>query len=227
MTTITLRRRAATALAAALFVLASCAPSGRPVPAKAVDTATTSAERYSVYDLDARWRDQQGATRQLSSLRGRPRVVAMIYTHGSTTGPFTVAEMKRIEREAPGDAGFVLVSLDPKRDDPARLAAFAAERGLDASRWTLLDGSEDSVRELAAVLGVRYRRLSPEELAHSNALTVLDRDGVVVYQHAGLDAADDVMKALASLPDELHGMQAGGDELLLLATITPRPGGAH
>jgi quercetin dioxygenase-like cupin family protein len=29
------------------------------------------------------------------------------------------------------------------------------------------------------------------------------------------------------LPDELHGMRAGDEELLLLATITPRPGGAH
>jgi quercetin dioxygenase-like cupin family protein len=28
-------------------------------------------------------------------------------------------------------------------------------------------------------------------------------------------------------PNELHGMRAGGDELMLLATITPRPGGAH
>lgn len=199
MTTITRRSRAAASLAAALLLIAGCAPSGRPVPAKVADAAATSAERYSIYDLDARWRDQQGEARQLSSLRGRPRVIAMIYTHCSTTCPFTVAEMKRIERESPSDAGFVLVSLDPKRDDPARLAMFAAERGLDASRWTLLDGSDASVRELAAVLGVRYRRISPEELAHSNALTVLDRDGVVAYQHAGLDAADEVMKALASL----------------------------
>ena len=198
MTTIFSRARASAAIGAALLVVAGCAPSGRPVPAKAIDTAATTAERVSIYDLDARWRDQDGRERELSSLRGRPQVVAMIYTHCSTTCPFTVAEMKRIERESPGDAGFVLVSLDPRRDDPARLAAFAAERGLDASRWTLLDGSDESVRELAAVLGVRYRRLSPGELAHSNALTVLDRDGVVAFQHAGLDAADDVIKTLAS-----------------------------
>ncbi|HWE43705.1 MAG TPA: hypothetical protein VG432_14460 [Gemmatimonadaceae bacterium] len=29
------------------------------------------------------------------------------------------------------------------------------------------------------------------------------------------------------LPDERHGMRAAGEELLLLATITPRPRGAH
>jgi protein SCO1/2 len=183
---------------AALLALPACAPSGTPAPRAAAQVSAAS-ERYSVYDLDARWRDQRGNPRQLSSLRGRPQVVAMIYTHCSTTCPFTVAEMKRIERESRRDAGFVLVSLDPARDDPARLAEFARERGLDASRWTLLDGSDDAVRELATVLGVRYRRLSPEELAHSNALTLLDADGVVAYQHAGLDAAEEVVEALGAL----------------------------
>ena len=192
--------RSALPVIAALFALTACAPSGSRAPRAVVEAPAATSDRYSVYDLDTRWRDQRGNARQLSSLRGRPQVIAMIYTHCSTTCPFTVAEMKRIERESPRDAGFVLVSLDPARDDPARLAEFARERGLDASRWTLLDGSDDAVRELATVLGVRYRRLSPEELAHSNALTLLDADGVVAYQHAGLDAAEEVVEALGQLP---------------------------
>ena len=187
------------ALAAAVLTSA-CAPSASAARAHSASAAAaTEGERYSVYDLDTRWRDQHGTARQLSSLRGRPQVVAMIYTHCSTTCPFTVAEMKRIERESPRDVGFVLVSLDPARDDPARLAMFASERGLDAARWTLLDGSDDAVRELATVLGVRYRRVSPEELAHSNALTLLDADGAVVYQHAGLDASAEVERAIDAL----------------------------
>ena len=200
MRTLTTIRTTSLAAVLALLALAGCAPSAsasrRPAASAA---ASTDGDRYSVYDLDSRWRDQRGAARPLSSLRGRPQVVAMIYTHCSTTCPFTVAEMKRIERESPRDVGFVLVSLDPARDDPARLATFASERGLDASRWTLLDGSDDDVRELATVLGVRYRRLSPDELAHSNALTLLGPEGAVVYQHAGLDAAEDIMHALDAL----------------------------
>lgn len=197
-----------TALGTAMLILAAgCVQSGSRAAVNAAaanaaagsGAASATAERYSIYDLDWSWRDQQGRTLHLAALRGRPQVIAMIYTHCSTTCPFTVAEMKRIERESPVNAGFVLVSLDPARDDPARLAAFAAERGLDATRWTLLDGDDDAVRELANVLGIRYRRLSPEELAHSNALTVLDAEGVVSYQHAGLDAAEDVVKALAAL----------------------------
>ena len=194
-----LASRIALVLATGLGLATSgaCAPAaGAARRAKAAAQTATTGDGYSVYDLDAQYRDQRGAPRQLSSLRGRPQVVAMIYTHCSTTCPLTVAEMKRIERESPRDVGFVLVSLDPARDDPARLAAFAAERGLDAGRWTLLEGSDDAVRELATVLGVRYRRVSPEELAHSNALTLLNADGAVVYQHAGLGAAEDVLHAL-------------------------------
>jgi protein SCO1 len=197
-----LRLRPGRALAAALVLvtLAGCAPSGSATRRPSANApAASDGDRYSVYDLDARWRDQAGTERELSSLRGRPQVVAMIYTHCSTTCPFTVAEMKRIERESPRDVGFVLVSLDPARDDPARLAAFAAERGLDASRWTLLDGSDDAVRELAAVLGVRYRRLSADELAHSNALTLLDAGGAVAWQHAGLGAGEDIVHAIDDL----------------------------
>jgi protein SCO1/2 len=186
-------------IAAILLSAGACTPSAtRPAPTAA--TVTTSAtDRYSVYDLDRDWRNQRGETVRLASLRGRPQVIAMIYTHCTTTCPFTVAEMKRIERESPVNAGFVLVSLDPARDDPARLAMFASERGLDAKRWTLLDGNDDAVRELANVLGVQYRRLSPEELAHSNALTLVDTDGVVADQHAGLDASPEMMTALAAL----------------------------
>jgi protein SCO1/2 len=196
MTLRTLHR--ALAVAATLIAAAACTPSATHTTSTAATVTTSSTDRYSVYDLDRDWRNQRGESVRLASLRGRPQVIAMIYTHCSTTCPFTVAEMKRIERESPVNAGFVLVSLDPARDDPARLATFASERGLDAGRWTLLDGTDDAVRELANVLGVRYRRLSPEELAHSNALTLVDADGAVVYQHAGLDASAEVMTALAA-----------------------------
>jgi len=196
MTSIHLRTLA---LATLLAAAGGCArPSARPAAAGSA-AAVADGERYSVYDLDRVWRNQRGESVRLASLRGRPQVVAMIYTHCSTTCPFTVAEMKRIERASPVNAGFVLVSLDPARDDPARLAMFATERGLDPARWTLLDGNDDAVRELATVLGVQYRRLSPDELAHSNALTLLDADGVVAYEHAGLDAPAQMISALATL----------------------------
>ena len=208
-------RRLATLLAtlpvAALLATACARPAATPAAAADVTSAAAARkiaaatatddddERYSVYDLDATWRDQHGRARTLASLRGRPRLVAMIYTHCATTCPLTVADLKRVERET-ADVDFVLVSLDPERDAPARLAAFAREHALGDDRWTLLAGrDDDEVRELAAALGVRYRRLSPAELAHSNTLTLLDADGAVAWQRAGLGDDDATVAAVHAL----------------------------
>lgn len=201
--------RFSTLLVAALLLAAgACTPAGSATPvatpmtrAVAVAAAGSDDDRYSVYDLDAEWRDQQGRARTLASLRGRPQLVAMIYTHCATTCPLTVADMKRIERAAgAADVGFLLVSLDPDRDSSARLAAFAREHDLAPARWTLLSGRDDAdVRELAAALGVRYRRLSPDELAHSNTLTLLDASGEVAWQRAGPGDDADVVAAVRAL----------------------------
>jgi protein SCO1/2 len=84
--------------------------------------------------------------------------------------------------------GFVLVSLDPARDTPGQLAAWAARTQLDSARWTLLNGDAEAVREVAAALGVRYQPQADDELAHTNAITVLDPAGIVVHQQVGLGA---------------------------------------
>ena len=169
----------------------SPAASGRP--------ALPAAGSYSIYELGSAWHDQQGRRLTLDSLRGRPRLLAMIYTHCSSTCPLALAEMKRIEGATDPRLGLVLVSLDPDRDTPRVLATYAASHGLDPSRWTLLAGSDADVRELAASLGVRYRRLGPDELAHSNTLTLLDHSGHVVHQQQGLDEHDETIRAARAL----------------------------
>jgi quercetin dioxygenase-like cupin family protein len=58
---------------------------------------------------------------------------------------------------------------------------------------------------------------------------VLEGAGVLTGE-SDAGATDQVCTAgdvFVYLPNELHGMRAAGEKLLLLATITPRPGGAH
>jgi len=153
---------------------------------------------FSVYDLGSAWRDQSSAPRTLSSLKGHPQLLALVYTSCVSTCPLTVSAMQLVEAKASGDVGFVLVSLDPARDGPAQLTEFAKQHGL-SSRWTLLSGDEKSVRELAAVLGVKYRRVSPNEIDHTSTLTVLDSAGRTVAQFAETDAADRAVQALQRL----------------------------
>ena len=199
-----MRRPLLAALPLALALLsgaAACTGRGaHTTPAAPAAPAATAAaeagERYSLYDLPSSWRDQRGAAVRLPSLAGTVRVVAMVYTSCHATCPLIVGELKRIEASLPadrrGDVGFVLVSLDPARDTPGRLAEWAERTRLDPARWTLLNGDAGAVREIAAALGVRYQpQGNPDagDLAHTNVITVLDATGAVAHQQVGLGAA--------------------------------------
>jgi protein SCO1 len=145
---------------------------------------------FSIYHAGSVWTDQHGERRPIADLAGRVQVVGMVYTSCAYACPRMVLDMKRLEDELGrrGDVGFVLVSIDPERDTPARLAEFARGARLDPARWTLLHGDEGDILELAALLGVQYRRMANDEFIHSNLLTVLDRAGQVVHRQMGLGA---------------------------------------
>lgn len=57
---------------------------------------------------------------------------------------------------------------------------------MNSARWTLLNGDESSILELAALLGVKYKKTSTLDYAHSNIITILNEEGKVAYQQVGL-----------------------------------------
>ncbi len=148
----------------------------------------------SIYHLDSQWLDQDGARIPLGALRGKPQIVAMIYTNCEYVCPLIVDEMKRVEQALPADVReqvvFSLFSFDPERDSVAVLKAYAAKRNLDGRRWRLYTGQPDDVLELAAVLGVRFRKEPNGDFSHSTIITVLDRSGVIRHQLLGLKQDD-------------------------------------
>ena len=145
----------------------------------------------SLYHLESKWTTDDGKQIALAALRGRPQVVVMFFASCEYACPILVENLKAIERTLPaevrGKAGFLLVSIDPDRDTPEALRAYRAKHAFDAANWTLLHGGVDDIRELAAVLGIQYQRDSRGQFSHSNVITVLDQDGVVAFQQAGLN----------------------------------------
>lgn len=194
------RSAAAMALAlAASLALSACSREARaPAPPAAGAEVTPPApsgtgrvaDAASIYDLDLVLTDQEGRTVTLGDLRGRPVVASMIYSSCTSVCPRITDDMKRIEQALAGHAGaevrFVLFSLDPARDTPASLRGFAATHKLAASRWSLLAPSEEGVRELAAVLDVKYKQ-EAGEIAHSAVIFLIDRDGVIRHRQLGLN----------------------------------------
>lgn len=152
--------------------------------------AGTPLSDRSVYQLDSSWTNDAGAAMKLASLRGRPQVVAMFFASCQFTCPILVNDMKRIEAALPEsmrtNVGFVLLSFDAARDTPAALTQYRKTHGL-AANWTLLHGAPDDVLELAALLGVKFKKDARGDFAHSNLITILDAKGESVFQQSGLN----------------------------------------
>ena len=147
----------------------------------------------SIYQLQSDWKSQEGKTIRLAHFHGRPIVLAMMFTWCEYACPRTMADLKAIEAQLPPESRdqvrFLLVSFDSEKDKPAVLKAFAKKNGLDLRRWTLLHGADGDVRELAAVLGVKYKRSESVGFSHSNLISVLGRQGRVLHQQKGIGAA--------------------------------------
>jgi protein SCO1/2 len=145
----------------------------------------------SLYNLTSQWKNQKGEMVTLQDLKGKVQVLAMIYTTCQFACPRIVADLKDIERKLQQkgvnrDAHFVLVSIDPKVDTVGRLKKFAEDNGLNPAEWTLLNGEENAILELAALLGVKYKKTSALDYSHSNIITILNAEGEVAYQQVGL-----------------------------------------
>ncbi|MBK8001751.1 MAG: SCO family protein [Verrucomicrobia bacterium] len=147
---------------------------------------------HSLFQLDSTWTNDQGADMKLGALGGPPLVVTMFFAKCEFACPVLVHDMKKIQAALPEDVrskvGFVLVSFDTDRDTPLVLAEYRKIHELPAN-WTLLRGTADDVLELAALLGVKFKKDARGQFAHSNVLTVLNPGGEVVHQQVGLNQA--------------------------------------
>ena len=171
----------------------------------------------SIYDIDSTWKDANSETVQLSDLSGEVRVIAMGYTSCKYACPRLIFDMRSlrdkviaasadVEKES-ADVGFVFVSIDPENDTPEKLKAYAElNEFADSDDWLMLTGEEDSVLELAVVLGMKYLKADETDFAHSNIITVLNTEGHIVHQQFGL-GTDDV-KTIAAI----QGAVAAGGE---------------
>ena len=157
----------------------------------------------SLYQVDSTWTNDRHSNLKLESLRGHPQVVTLFFASCEYACPILVHDMKRIEAALPPNlrtnVGFLLVSFDSERDTPQVLTNYRTNHAL-AGNWTLLRGEADDVLELAAILGVKFKKDSRGQFAHSNVITVLDKNGNIVQQQTGLNSRiDDVVTTLTRL----------------------------
>ena len=158
----------------------------------------------SIFLLDSKWQNQDAEELHLKDLKGKNLVMVMIFTSCRTACPILVGDMKKIhakiEKNKLKDTSLVLISIDPTNDTPEVLKKFAAERNMDSEPWIFLRSDEESTREFANVLAVKYKKISPIEFSHSNIISVFNRNGELVSQEEGSGINSD---AVAKTVNEL------------------------
>ena len=138
----------------------------------------------SVLLVPAAFKDQDGKSFTLAQRRGGVQVVTMFYSSCPYACPLLIDTAKGIDHAlTPAERAklrVLMLSLDPARDTPAALSALAAKRKLDRARWTLATTNDSGVRQTAAALGIRYRKLADGEFNHSSVIILLDAEGRVL-----------------------------------------------
>jgi len=137
----------------------------------------------SIYHLEAPLTDQHARQTSLGSLRGQPVLITMFYSSCQGVCPMLAFTMRRMDETlTPAQRNRLrlsMISFDPERDTPQALSEFAQLNHLDDTRWLLARAPDAKVREIAAVLNIRYRPLPNGVFSHSAVILLLDADGVI------------------------------------------------
>lgn len=160
----------------------------------------------SIYHAHTQLTDQDGRALELSTLRGSLVLATMFYASCTSVCPVLIAKLESIVAALPSEVRaqtqVLLVSLDPKRDDPAQLKQLAQRHKIADPNWHFVRTDDAGVREMAALLGIRYRQLPDGEISHSQVIALLDREGVI--QQRLDNAAGDPAELLAAITQAAH-----------------------
>jgi cytochrome oxidase Cu insertion factor (SCO1/SenC/PrrC family) len=130
--------------------------------------------------------DQRGETTTLARARGSWLVVTFAFGHCETMCPLIVSDVLRARREANAmDVRVFVVTLDPWRDTPERLATLARAWGLGEGDRALSGEPHDVNAVLDAWKVVRRRDPNTGNVDHGSLVVVIDPSGRMVWRLEG------------------------------------------
>ena len=108
-------------------------------------------------------------------LKGKIWIADFIFTNCPGPCPRLTQHMKRVQEGVTGMDQVKLVSftVDPARDTPAVLAAYARRFGADPARWYFLTGSREALHHLSKDV-FKLGDVAPD-LEHSTRFVLIDR----------------------------------------------------
>jgi protein SCO1/2 len=135
--------------------------------------------------------DQAGRPASLSELHGRFVLVDFVYTSCPGPCPILTGVHVEVQRRMPPELRqrirFVSISLDPERDTPERLRAYAKARGADLASWSFLTGPPAAVDAALRAFGVGKSPGKDGEIDHLVVTFLIGPEGRIERRWVGLD----------------------------------------
>jgi protein SCO1/2 len=171
-----------------LLLMAATATGEAPYPAE------------SIYNLPARLLAQSGTVHGLDVYQGHPVLITLFYGSCPAACPLLIDTVRATERAVPvtlrSQLRVLLISIDPEHDTVANLQALAHTRRIDTTRWTLARTDAATVRKIAALLNIQYRKLPDGSYNHASVIAALTPRGVIARQSSVLGKADPELVAV-------------------------------
>jgi protein SCO1/2 len=161
----------------------------------------------SLHRLDFPLTDQQGKSFRLADMHGPATIVTMFYGDCQIACPIAVENIKRTLAALPvaqrKQVHALMISLNPGVDTAASLAKLGKLHELAPEQVRLAVAANDAqTRQLAASLGIKYRRAANGEINHSTRFVAVDSQGLIVGSSEQLSVEPDP-KLLAAIAQTL------------------------
>jgi protein SCO1/2 len=142
--------------------------------------------------------DQAGAKLALADLRGKLVLLDFIFTTCQGPCPILTSAHVTLQRmlspELRARTRFVSISLDPVRDTPMELRAYALARGADLAGWSFLTGDPEAVARVIQAFGVGSMRRPDGQIDHLVASFLIDAEGNIAQRFIGLEHEPEALK---------------------------------
>jgi Uncharacterized protein SCO1/SenC/PrrC, involved in biogenesis of respiratory and photosynthetic systems len=123
--------------------------------------------------------DQDNNTATLDDWNNRIVVVDFFFTHCPGICPKMTNSLKRVQDAFAADDILIRsFSVDPERDDPKQLQAYAGKFGIETSNWSLLTGDKKQIYKLARngfMIVATDGDGGPNDFIHSEKLVLVDK----------------------------------------------------
>jgi protein SCO1/2 len=145
--------------------------------------------------------DQSGRAFDSSVLNGHVWVADFVFTNCEGPCPRMTSHMHQLQTKTDKNIRFVSFTVDPKRDTPPVLEAYAKKFAYDSNRWSFLTGQIATLNNLdqnAFKLGI----ISEEDIGHSTRFALVDQKGRIRGYYSEGDPIDKLAKDAEHLQRE-------------------------